>query len=98
MSRRNDGGPLCTVHRQYKAVRRPTADCSQCREAWVMEQRRVGFEAFVSGHIYLCEFTVNRDPDHLDEYAESEIQTAWEAWNAALDSVVIAKAKGEENE
>lgn len=26
--------PLCNVHRQYQAKRKPTADCQSCREAW----------------------------------------------------------------
>lgn len=28
------GRVLCERHPQYRAIRKPTADCKQCRDAW----------------------------------------------------------------
>lgn len=30
---------LCKKHKQYRAIRKPTADCEPCRDAWEMKER-----------------------------------------------------------
>jgi hypothetical protein len=50
------------------------------------EQRRARFEAIIAEHYYLKELPRN---SHDGEYADSELQVAWEVFDAALDSVAV---------
>lgn len=56
----------------------------------IQEKRRARFEAIVAEHYYLKELPLNR---HDGEYAESELQMAWEVFEATLDSVKIDLSK-----
>lgn len=55
----------------------------------IMEARRAKFADIICGHFWLVE----RDHswvESLSEYADPEIQTAFEVYNAALDSLCVA--------
>lgn len=53
------------------------------------EARRAAFEAFARDHYWLCEMSHERDDLQFSEYVEPEMNVAWEAWNAALDSLCV---------
>ena len=54
-----------------------------------IKTRREAFEAFVRDHYWLCEMSHERDDIQPSEYVESEMNVAWEAYNAALDSICV---------
>lgn len=53
------------------------------------ELMRQGFEAYAAGHYLLCEKPADRDEHQLDEYIDSDMQIAWEAWQASREAVVV---------
>lgn len=53
------------------------------------ELMRQGFEAYAAGHYLLCEKASHRDEHQLDEYLDSDMQMAWEAWLASREAVVV---------
>lgn len=54
-----------------------------------VEARREAFEEFARGHYWLCEMSHERDDLQFSEYVEPEMNVAWEAWNAVLDSICV---------
>ena len=54
-----------------------------------MEARREAFEAFARDHYWLCEMSHERDDLQFSEYVEPEMNVAWEAYNAALDTICV---------
>lgn len=57
------------------------------------EARREAFEAFARDHYWLCEISHERDDLQFSEYVEPEMNVAWEAYNAALDSICVELPK-----
>lgn len=55
----------------------------------VEQTRRELFEATCKEHYYLSELGTARHDDDLCDYVETDIQIAWEVFNAAIDAVVI---------
>lgn len=55
----------------------------------IEDKRKAAFEDYAIQHPYLREIGFKRNSSHPDEYDDPELDLAWEAWNAALDSVVI---------
>jgi hypothetical protein len=53
-----------------------------------MNNRREDFERFISTHWRYIEFEI-KWYSYAEEYSEQEVQDAWDAWNAALDSRVV---------
>lgn len=54
-----------------------------------MDARREAFEAFARDHYWLCDMSHERDSHQYSEYIEPALNVAWEAWNAALDSICV---------
>jgi hypothetical protein len=54
------------------------------------EVRRAKFDVFCQEHYYLRGLDTDRAPQgETDDYADMEIQVAWEVFNAALDSAAV---------
>lgn len=55
----------------------------------IENESRAQFEVYAADHYLLCERSDARNEHQNDEYIDSDMQVAWEAWQASRQALVM---------